>query len=77
MIAYRAAQDPSTIYFVDFAAEKVEVYHNHDFNGSGCNNLHTLLGGKVYDLEFCRSFELWSAEVKLLSEAIVLGEVPC
>lgn len=49
--------DPTTIYIIR-RGKPVEVYHNHNFDGSGTNNWVigvTETGGRDLDLEFVRS----------------------
>lgn len=43
------------VHVTDTATGKIEVWHNHRFNGSGCNNWVIESGGRKFDLEFCRS----------------------
>jgi len=37
----------------------VEIWYNHNNNGSGCNNLKLDAFGVELDLEFCRSEKLF------------------
>lgn len=46
--------DPTTIYIIR-KGQPVEVYHNHNFDGSGCNNYVIEVNGQQLDLEFVRS----------------------
>lgn len=45
---------------------KVEIWYNHGFDGSGCNNLRIDAFGQELDLEFCRSREIESWENEAL-----------
>ena len=40
----------------------VDIYYNHNFNGSGASNSKVSVFETVLDLEFCRSRELTIAE---------------
>jgi hypothetical protein len=55
--AFEVAQsmsDPTTIYIIR-KGQPVEVYHNHNFDGGGCNNYVIEVNGQQLDLEFVRS----------------------
>lgn len=36
----------------------MEIWFNHNFDGSGCNNIKITAFGRDLDLEFCRSKKL-------------------
>ena len=63
MITYQEGADIYTlepkrnrdVIVTDAATGKREVWHDHRFNGSGCNNWVIDAGGRQFDLEFCRS----------------------
>jgi len=38
--------------------QDMEIWHDHEFNGCGCNNLELDAFGRTLDLEFCRSEKL-------------------
>ena len=47
----------------------MEFWHNHDFDGSGCNNLEITAFGEALDLEFCSSRDMTAAEIEALEGA--------
>ena len=49
---------------------KVEIWFNHNFDGSGCNNLRIDAFGQELDLEFCRSRPIESHENEALVSAL-------
>jgi hypothetical protein len=48
--------DYNTVY-VTHPDGKIEVWHDHAFNGSGCNNWRIEVNGEQFDLEFCRTYK--------------------
>jgi len=52
------------------SAQVLEIWYDHQGDGSGCNNLVLDAFGRELDLEFCRSRELIFGEAEALREAL-------
>ncbi len=50
----RDPNEPQTVYVTDEDGKR-EIWHDHMFGGSGCDNWVIEAGGETFDLEFCRS----------------------
>lgn len=47
--------------------DTIEIWFNHNFNGSGINNLRVTAFGKELDLEFCHSRKINAEEQKIIT----------
>lgn len=57
VIIFAMGQDQYGLLYDD-KPKVLEIWHDHNFSGAGCNNLILDGFGKTLDLEFCRSENL-------------------
>lgn len=50
------------LVFPEQDPEKVEIWFDHQYDGSGCNNYRIAAHGQDLDLEFCRSRQIRNDE---------------